>query len=209
MDIPTFTYSIEILATIAFSATAVLAVSDRDIDLFGAFCLGVVTAIGGGTIRDLILDVPVFWSVNQSYIWISLSTSIVTYIAISFFKRKLIASLFLYLDGFGAALFGMIATRSVWSLGFGLPVAPIMLGVITAVGGGILRDVLAGKQTLLMKRDIYAVPVLLGCTIYYVLLVNFPKYQIGAGLVCILFTFMLRASAIYWDLAAPYRIRHK
>jgi len=209
MDILTFSYWAEITATIAFSATAVLAVSERDIDFFGAFFLGIVTAVGGGTVRDLILDVPVFWANDQSYIWTALFTSIITYVALSFFKKKLVHLLLLYLDGFGAALFGIMATRTVWDLQFSLPVAPVMLGVVTAIGGGLLRDVLAGNKTLLMRREIYAIPVLLGCIFYYLLLTHFPAYQIISGLACIFFTFIFRASAIYWGLAVPHWFKNK
>ncbi len=198
-----FNYSIGTLATFAFAATAVLALSDRDIDVFGAFCLGVITAVGGGTVRDLILDVPVFWSTDQSYIWIALLGSILTYVSISFFKRKFVYTLLLYLDGFGAALFGIMATRIVWELEFALPIGPVMLGVLTAIGGGIMRDVLAGKKTLLMRKELYAIPVLLGCTMYYILLNKFPEHQILTGSLCMLFTFSLRASAIYWRLTVP------
>ena len=85
-----FNYEVGMLATFVFSSTAILAITDRDIDLFGAFCLGVLTAIGGGTMRDLILGVPVFWSIDQSYIWISLFGSVLTYLGITLFKKKFI-----------------------------------------------------------------------------------------------------------------------
>jgi uncharacterized membrane protein YeiH len=209
MHILIFNYSIGSLATFAFAATAVLAVSDRDIDIFGAFCLGVITAIGGGTIRDLILNVPVFWSADQTYIWIALLGSILTYVSISFFKQDFVHSLLLYLDGFGAALFGIMTTQIVWELKFCLPVGPIMLGVITAIGGGILRDVLAGKPNLLMRKDIYAIPILVGCSIYYVFLPHFPKQQAPLGLLCVLFTFAFRASAIHWGLTVPHWLKKK
>lgn len=88
-----FTHSTGVFATFAFAATAVLALSDRDVDIFGAFCLGVITAIGGGTVRDLILDVPVFWSTNQSYIWVALSGSILAYIATPLFKQEMVYKL--------------------------------------------------------------------------------------------------------------------
>ncbi|MDF1646207.1 MAG: TRIC cation channel family protein [Legionellaceae bacterium] len=198
-----FTYSLGSVATFAFAATAVLAVSDRNLDVFGAFCLGIITAIGGGTVRDLILDVPIFWSINQSYIWIALLGSILTYVSISFFRKSFVYALLLYLDAIGAALFGIVTTRLVWELGFCLPIGPIILGVITAIGGGIIRDVLAGQPNLLMRKDLYAIPVFLGCTIYYCLLVYLPKYQISLGLTCMFFTFLLRASAIYWELTVP------
>ncbi len=204
-----FNYSIGTLATFAFAATAVLAISDRDIDVFGAFCLGILTAVGGGTVRDLILDVPVFWSVDQSYIWIALFGSILTYISTSFFKQKFVYILLLYLDALGAALFGIMTTQITWELKFCLPIGPVILGVITAIGGGILRDVLAGKPNLLMRKDIYAIPILFGCSFYYLLLSYFPDREVSLGLLCVLLTFAFRASAIHWGLTVPHWLKNK
>lgn len=141
-----FSYFIAMAGTVAFAVTAVLAVSKRGIDLFGACVLGITTAIGGGTIRDLILDVPVFWSTDLNYIWVGLVSSLATFIALPFFKRRFIYLLLLYIDGFGASLFAIQAMDKVWELQFGLPVAPILLGITTAIGGGVTRDILAGQK---------------------------------------------------------------
>jgi len=204
-----FTYEVGMLATFVFSSTAILAISDRDIDLFGAFCLGILTAVGGGTMRDLILGVPVFWTTDQSYIWISLFGSILTYIGISFFRINFMQALLLYLDGFGATLFGISTTRIVWELNFSLPIAPVILGVITAIGGGILRDVLVGKKNLLLKKELYAIPIFLGCSMYYVSLTYFPEYQVPLGFFFISLTFGFRAAAIHWKLSVPHWLRQK
>ena len=109
----------------------------------------------------------------------------------------------LYLDGLGAALFGIEATEKVWGLEFGLPLAPIILGIVTAIGGGLIRDVLAGRQTLLMKRELYAIPVLLGCILYVGALNFFSEYRFVSAVVCMLLTFSIRAAAIHWDLSVP------
>ncbi len=193
-----------VLGTVAFAVTAVLAVIDRGIDLFGAAVLGIITAVGGGTVRDLILEVPVFWSTDLSYIWVALGASVVAYVAHSLLARRHIHSLFLYIDGLGAALFAVQATGKVWDHDFGLPVAPVMLGVVTAIGGGLIRDVLAGRPTLLMSRELYAVPVLLGCILFVVLLTYFPDYRFVGSIGCILLIFGLRAAAIHWKLTVPF-----
>lgn len=204
-----FTYEVGMLATFVFSSTAILAINDHDIDLFGAFCLGILTAIGGGTVRDLILGVPIFWTIDQSYIWMSLFGSILTYFGISFFKQKFIHALLLYLDGLGAALFCISTTRIVWALNFSLPIAPVMLGLITAIGGGILRDVLVGRKNLLLRKELYAIPIFLGSSTYYILLTYLPQYQVPTGLFCIALTFSLRAAAIHWKLSVPHWLRQK
>ncbi len=194
---------IAMAGTVAFAVTAVLALSERGIDLFGAVVLGIITAIGGGTVRDIILEVPIFWSTDLTYIWVALVASVATFIARPLFTRRHTKSLFLYVDGLGAALFAIQATGKVWDLDYGLPVAPVMLGIVTAIGGGLIRDVLAGRPTLLMSRDLYAVPVALGCILFVVLMTYLPDYRFVGSTGCFLLIFGLRAAAIHGNLSLP------
>jgi uncharacterized membrane protein YeiH len=191
-------------ATVAFAVTAVMAVrGDRDVDLFGATVLGLITAVGGGTIRDVILDVPVFWATDLSYVWWAVAASVSAIYARRLFATRHLNSLMEYLDGFGAAMFGIQATGKVWDLGFAVPAGPVMLGVITAIGGGLIRDTLAGRTTLLMRPELYAIPVMLGCILFTVVLAYLPEYRVSGALLCILLTFGLRAAAIHWNLKVP------
>lgn len=82
-----------------------------------------------------------------------------------------------------------------------------VLGLITAVGGGILRDVLAGRRTLLMRRELYAVPVCLGCITFVAVLRHLPDLRYPVAIVCIFATFALRAAAIHWNLSMPVLTR--
>jgi len=107
MSVETLNFVMAMAATIAFAITGVLAVSDRRVDFFSAVVLGVITAIGGGTIRDLILDVPVFWAADLSYVRFAVLASILTFIGQAFFSRPQIFKLILYIDGLGIALFGI------------------------------------------------------------------------------------------------------
>ncbi|MBU3583502.1 trimeric intracellular cation channel family protein [Polynucleobacter sp. 15G-AUS-farblos] len=194
---------ISIIATMAFAITGVLAISNRGVDLFGVLVLGLITAIGGGTIRDIILETPIFWSENQVYVWLALGASVLTFFAESFFTQPQIYRSMLYLDGFGAALFAIGGTDKAWNMDFGQPVAPVIMGVVTAIGGGLLRDVLAGRKTLLMSDELYAIPVSFGC-IAYVLILNYcPQYTVEGSVICMLSIFGLRAAAIHWDLRVP------
>jgi uncharacterized membrane protein YeiH len=167
---------IGIIATMAFAVTGVLAIADRGVDLFGVLVLGLITAIGGGTIRDIILEAPVFWSGNQMYVWLALGASVLTFVAESFFTQPQI---------------------------YGLPVAPVILGVITAIGGGLIRDILAGRKTLIMSHELYAIPVTLGCCAYVLILNFLPQYALEGSVLCMLGIFGLRAAAIHWDLRVP------
>lgn len=198
-----FIYWAVLCATCVFAVTAVLAVAPKGIDIFGVVVMGIITAIGGGTIRDIILGVPMFWQDDLSYIWVAIAGSIVAFVAASLFTGHIKNSVLLYLDGFGAALFGVLATQKVWALGYGLPLAPIILGITTAIGGGLLRDVLAGRQTLLMTRELYAIPVLLGCTVYVMLSRYFPGHEMLNMFICFGISFSLRAAAIKWELSVP------
>jgi uncharacterized membrane protein YeiH len=196
--------AVQMIAIMAFAMTGVIAVSSRGIDLFSACVMGIITAIGGGTVRDIILGVPVFWSTDLNYIWASLAASMLAFVARPHFDRKHLYSLMLYLDGFGAALFAIQASHKVWELGFGIPIAPIILGVVTAIGGGLIRDVLAGHQTLLMNRDLYAIPILFGCIFYVLSLAFLPEHRSISGGACITVIFCFRAAVIYWGWTVPY-----
>lgn len=190
-------------ATIACSVTAVLALADRRVDLFSIIILGVITAIGGGTIRDLILDVPVFWSKDLSYIRFAVTASILTFIAQSFFAHPNVYKLLLYIDGLGVAMFGIGGAMKASELGFGWPIGPLILGVLTAIGGGLIRDVLAGRKTLLMSDEVYAVPVALGILVTLFSVHFFPDFKSEAIIAGTIIAFGLRSCAIFWSWRLP------
>jgi uncharacterized membrane protein YeiH len=196
-------FYVAMAGTVAFASSAVLSVAERKVDLFAAIVLGTITAVGGGTVRDIILDVPVFWANDVTYIWVSVAASVATFVAYRFFEKQFIHTLFLYVDAFAVAMFAVQASAKVWDLGFGLPVAPVILGVITAIGGGLIRDVLAQRQTLLMSRELYAVPVLIGCILYTLMLAYMPQHRLVGSVLCLVLIFGIRAAAIHWNLQVP------
>lgn len=196
-------YWIGMAGTVAFAVTAVLAVAPKGVDIFGVLVMGVITAIGGGTLRDVIIDAPVFWGADLNYIWVAVAASLAAFSAHSLFTKKEVYTLMLYLDALGVALFGIQGTDKVWEVGFGVPVAPVLLGVVTAIGGGLIRDVLAGRQNLLMTRQLYAIPVLLGCAAFAFVLKYLPEQQVVGGMVCGLGIFAFRGAAIHWNLSVP------
>jgi uncharacterized membrane protein YeiH len=202
-SIESINYWVGMAGTVAFAVTAVLAVAPRGIDIFGVLVMGVITAIGGGTLRDVIIDAPVFWGADLMYIWVAVAASLAAFSANSLFTKKEVYTLMLYLDALGVALFGVQATAKVWDLGFGLPLAPVLLGVVTAIGGGLIRDVLAGRQNLLMKRELYAIPVLVGCAAFALVLKYLPEHHFTGEVVCGLGIFLFRAAAIHWNLSVP------
>jgi len=198
-------YYFEMLGTAIFAITGVLVVTRRGLDVFGALVLGVVTALGGGTMRDLLMRVPVFWLQDINYVWAGLIGALGAFFLGALLRNT--STLLLYLDALGAALFAMSAAEKVMLLHSQAAVAVIM-GILTGIGGGLARDVLAGRPTLLMSRDIYATPILLGCTAYVMLRHFLPLYPY-ASIVGFAVIFGFRALAIHFHLEMPAWLTHR
>jgi|APCry1669188879_1035177.scaffolds.fasta_scaffold26158_3 uncharacterized membrane protein YeiH len=204
MEVQTLNFWLNNLAVIAFAITAVLAVNEKDdIDIFAVVVLGSITAVGGGTLRDLILGVPVFWLPDAIDIRLAILASASVFIARPFFRSNKVFSLMLYLDAFGAALFAIQGTIKVWAFGLTIPILPIIFGVMSAIGGGIIRDVLAGRKTLLMSSELYIIPVLLGCVSMVAVLKFFPEHILIGEIFCSAQIFIFRACAIHWGWRVP------
>lgn len=190
----------ELIGIALFAATGVLAVSRRGLDVVGAVMLGTVTALGGGTLRDLLMRYPIFWFENLDYFWAAVAGALVTFFATALIENA--QRSLLYLDALGAALFTIAAANKVLIDPMLSATLAVLLGVLTGIGGGLLRDVLAGRPTLLMSRDIYATPILIGCTVFVLLREFVPAFP-HAGLVGSAVIFTLRALAIWFHLQMP------
>ena len=198
-------YYVELLGIAVFAITGVLAVTRRGLDVVGALILGVVTALGGGTVRDALIRAPIFWFGDSNYVWAAIAGALAAFWIGSVFRSTFRA--LLYLDGLGAALFAITAAHKVLLMQYPGAVA-VMMGVLTGIGGGLLRDVLAGRPTLLISREIYATPILLGCTAF-VAADRVPAaagYAETAGMAII---FGLRALAIHRRLEMPEWLTHR
>ena len=203
LSLETIMFWVAIIATMAFAVTAVLAIADRGVDIFGVMVLGVITAVGGGTVRDLLLGVQPFWVEDLVFVGVAMLSSLLAFVGRSFFTQPQVFTLMLYLDGLGAALFGIQGAMKTYEMAFGWPLAQIILGVITAIGGGIMRDVIAGRKNLLMSTELYAIPVALGCLLLMTSLHFYTHYAIEILLGCTAVTFLMRAAAIHWGLTVP------
>jgi uncharacterized membrane protein YeiH len=192
-------YGVQMLGNAIFAVTGVLAVNRRGLDVFGGVVLGTVTAVGGGTIRDLVVGVPVFWLADPNYLLVAIAASMA-----AFFAARHIAGglqLLLYLDAAGVALVGVQATEKVLGLGHVAAVA-VSMGVLTGIGGGLLRDVLASRPTLLMSREIYATPIMIGCLLYVGLRQTSLAPAVAVG-IAVAVIFAARAAAIRWHVNMP------
>ncbi|RZP87418.1 trimeric intracellular cation channel family protein [Vibrio vulnificus] len=195
--------AITVLGTAAFALSAVLAALDKKVDIFTIMVLGIVTAVGGGTIRDCILDAPVFWSLDISYITIAVAASVFGFFFFPLVQQKSINKIYLYIDALAIAMFAVQGTGKAWSMGFGLPVAPVILGTITAVGGGIVRDVLLQRPSLLLTKELYAIPVAIGCLSYNLVLALVPQYASMGALISAGLIFYMRHLSIQKQLVVP------
>lgn len=190
---------VTLVAIGVFAITGVLAGLHKEADIFSLLIFGLVTALGGGTIRDIILNIPVFWVDNLNYIWVAAAAALLAFFVYRLFSRAY--RLILYFDAVGVALFTIQTVNKVLGLGHP-PLIAIIMGIITGIGGGLVRDVLTDRPTLLMTKDLYATPILLGSFLYLALLIYTPNFT-QSWLVAMIFIFGFRAAAIYWNLTMP------
>ena len=137
----------------AQAAAGVLEAGRRPIDLFGMIVIALVSALGGGTLRDVMLDRTVFWIADQSYLITAIIAALITFLAARRFKLP--SRLFIVPDAIGMALFTVAGTQAALALGAPWLVAS-MMGVVTAVFGGIVRDVLCNEIPLVFSGELYA-----------------------------------------------------
>ncbi|MCC6172902.1 MAG: trimeric intracellular cation channel family protein [Gammaproteobacteria bacterium] len=189
-----------------FAITGVLAAARQNMDLLSLIVIGVVTAIGGGTLRDLMLDAPVFWLEDANYLYVSALAAIGTFV---FEKRfRTTERALLYLDGVAAAVFAVLAAEKTLRLGFAPGVALVM-GVITGIGGGLIRDVVTGHPTLLLRRELYMTPILAGGGLY-LLLRGFTDLPLAVAQLAAMATITaVRSGAIRYDWEFPAALTYR
>lgn len=194
-------YVIEQLAVGFGAATGVLAGRGKRIDLFGVIVLGLVTALGGGTLRDLVLDAPVFWVQDANFIVTGVLAAGVMFVAVRYTHPP--ESLLQVADAVFLAFVVMLGTAKTANLGHAWPVC-IVLGVATGVAGGMLRDVLCGQIPLVFRTHIYlyATAAMVGSVVYLAGSLWLGKHPanllVGAGTILI-----LRLAALRWQIRLP------
>ena len=201
-------YWIGMAAICAFAMAGVLAAGRRGMDIIALLFMGVITAVGGGTLRDLLLGVPVFWMIDFNYVWVASSASLAAFALARHLRDETVWAAILYLDAFGIALFGVQSIDKALAHGFAAPVA-IVMATITGIGGGLIRDVLAQRENLLSSREIYATTIITGGMLYTILLAQGGASH-GASLCGVAFTFAFRGLAIHfgWQMPKWLTLRH-
>ncbi|WP_121356363.1 trimeric intracellular cation channel family protein [Flavisolibacter nicotianae] len=191
---------IDILGTFAFAVSGVFSAMERKLDIFGILIISFVTAIGGGTIRDILVgNLPVNWLHNDTAIWVILASALLTMVFGSYFKH-LNTFLFLF-DALGLGLFTIVGLEIGLRKGFGAGIC-IALGTISACFGGVLRDVLLNKVPLIFQKEIYALACILGGIAYFMLKRTAINGDVVTGL-CIFLIFSIRIIAVKFHLSLP------
>lgn len=192
-------FVLEIVGTIVFAITGLLAAGRHHLDLFGALVLATVTAIGGGTLRDLILDVPVFWLAHTEYLYMIIVTTILVFL----YRRTHVIPIhmLLLLDAIGLAVFTFIGTQKALSLGYADVIAVVM-GIMTGVVGGMIRDILVGEVPLILRQEIYATASFLGASVYVLAFHWLSWVELGIVL-SLLATLLARLGGVFLGWRLP------
>lgn len=194
-------YILGLLGVAVFAISGALAAGKKHFDWVGVIVLATVTSIGGGTIRDVLLNKPVFWVQDPTYLWVIGATAFMTMVYTRFFKVS--KSALLYADALGMALFAILGARLTESLGYSHTII-ITMGVLTGAAGGVIRDVLVNEIPILFQsaEALYSVAAMVGIMAY--LLIGSmgldPDY---AAIIGILVITVLRISAIIWHIKLP------
>ncbi len=160
-------YILDLFGTFTFAVSGALSAAGKKFDLFGALSVGFVTAVGGGTVRDLTLGAtPVFWLTDVNYLLVIAAGVFVVFL----FARHVLAygRVLLFFDALGIGVFTLIGINRALGAGV-LPIFAVLMGVVTAVVGGVLRDVLVNEVPLIFRSEVYATACLLGGAVYFLL----------------------------------------
>ncbi len=157
---------LDIAAAIAFAITGALVASRKQLDILGFIWLAVITGVGGGTIRDLILDVPVFWVQDPTAVIACITTAVVVHFAAHLMESRY--RFILLFDAFGMALVAVVGAAKGLDAGAGVLVA-IMMGVMTASLGGIIRDTLGQEPSIILSNEIYVAAAVAGAGLFVTL----------------------------------------
>ncbi|MDY3857279.1 MAG: trimeric intracellular cation channel family protein [Muribaculaceae bacterium] len=195
----TFLFIIEVIGTFAFAISGIRLAAFKSFDWFGAYTVGLVTAIGGGTLRDMLLDIPVFWMQTWMYLGVTAAS-----LAVVIGFRKILVSngrmLFLF-DTLGLALFVVIGIQKTLAVGYPMWVA-IVMGMITGAFGGVIRDILINETPLFFRKDIYATACIAGGLAYWGA-DALGWSSVAAQLTCALTIIVLRACTLRWNWSLP------
>lgn len=186
-------YMMDLIGCGVFAISGAIMAYKRKMDGVGVLVLAAVTAIGGGTIRDLLLDAPVFWLTQPNYIYVIIIASILAIIWLNY-SEKIPEKALEIADAIGLALFVVMGTSKALSYGVS-DVTAIILGMMTGCFGGMIRDVLANEVPMILQKELYAMCCIVGASLYVLIIPHHHELAIGAAFSAVL---LLRLAAIKW-----------
>lgn len=193
-------YLLDIIGTFVFAISGFIAAGERRMDPFGAAVIAFVTAVGGGTIRDLLIgSLPVGWMLNPVYMYVILAAIVVTLFLKKYIVR-LSRTMFLF-DSIGIGLFTILGLQKTLDAGLSAPVA-IMMGTVSAVFGGVIRDIFSNRVPLIFRNEIYATACLSG-GLFFVLLIRLEVEELIATFMAMSFVTLLRILAVRFGWHLP------
>ena len=191
---------IEFIGAFAFAISGIRLASAKNFDLFGAYVVGLSTAVGGGTLRDLLLGVTPFWMNNPFYLWCTLFALIFVII----FHNHLIRldSAFFAFDSIGLALFVVVGAEKSLSLGFA-PWVAVIMGTSTGAVGGVIRDVLINEIPLIFRKEIYALACVFGGIVFVTLSKKTELNPIIIDITTATVVILIRYFSVKYKLSLP------
>ena len=181
-----------------FAVSGALLAAERRQTLVTFFFFAVVTGVGGGTLRDLLIGADVFWVQTNSYLLVCIGAALMTWLAS---KRFIAERALLWFDAAGLAAYSTYGAAKALEYGVA-PVPAFAMGVLTACAGGIIRDVLAGEPSILMRPELYVTAAALAAALQVGLMLA-GLAPFAAGVVAASAGFALRGAAIHWRLGLP------
>jgi uncharacterized membrane protein YeiH len=185
-------------AVAVFAATGAMAAAQRKHDFVTFAFFAAITGVGGGTMRDLLLDAPVFWVNRPDYLVVCVLAALAVWM---FGTGQARLKVLLWLDALGMAAYCVVGAAKASSLG-APPISAIVMGVLTACFGGIIRDVLAEEPSVLLRRELYVSCAVMGATTFVGLaFLGVPDFWAGMGGFAA--AFLVRGAGIYWGWMLP------
>lgn len=194
-----FIYSLSMIGIAVFAISGALAAMRKELDPFGLVVIAIVTAIGGGTTRDIILDAPVFWVQDPTSLYVAIAAAVITPFWGRYLESRM--TVLIWADACGLALFAVMGTEKALSLGAS-PTIAILMGVMTAAAGGVIRDILCNEIPLVLQKELYALPAIFGGTCLVVLQMTPLDHKLNIALSSLM-TLFIRAIAIKYSLSLP------
>lgn len=212
MNLENLFFAIELIGTVAFAITGVITAVEKKFDIFGAIVLGTVTAVGGGIVRDLILGYTPPMAFRKSvYAITAVLTSLAVFVIAYFFGKKIRKHYDVYsqvinvFDSIGLAVFVVGGANSAIACGFEENMfLSVFVAALTGVGGGVMRDIMAGRVPTILHKRVYALAAIIGAVVYYVLIYytvcsSTVAVIVGAGSVLVI---RILATIFRWNLPA-------